>query len=35
MGEMEDEESQEEDVRGSKGHKMRPQTQVFGEIEMI
>mmetsp|Transcript_18992 Transcript_18992/g.22414 ORF Transcript_18992/g.22414 Transcript_18992/m.22414 type:complete len:97 (-) Transcript_18992:927-1217(-) len=39
MAEMaEDEESQEEDVRGGKGNKagnkQRPQTQVFGEIEV-
>ena len=33
MAEMEDEESQEEDVRG-KGAKVRPQTQVLGEIEV-
>ena len=35
MAEMEDEESQEEDVRGSKGYKMRPQTQIFGEIDKV
>lgn len=39
MAEMaEDEESQEEDVRGGKhnkaGNKQRPQTQIFAEIEV-
>ncbi len=33
MADMEDEESQEEDMRGHKANKNRPQTQVFGEIE--
>ena len=33
MADMEDEESQEEDMRGNKANKNRPQTQVFGEIE--
>lgn len=34
MAEMEDEESQEEDVRGTKKGQQRAQTQVFGEIEI-